>query len=95
LRALVDGETFYPPSVLRVDLDAQRAGILSAHRLAIGVALELAWTSKISTPLLIGRAHRAALAVALEIGEISPQTLPHLVGRAVRQAHALAELGGA
>jgi large subunit ribosomal protein L10 len=95
LRALVDGDTFYPPSVLRVDLEAQRAGILSAHRLAIGVALELAWTSKISTPLLIGRAHRAALAVALEIGEISPQTLPHLVGRAVRQAHALAELGGA
>ncbi|MCI4346829.1 MAG: 50S ribosomal protein L10 [Thermoplasmata archaeon] len=94
LRALVDGDTFYAPAVLRVDLDAQRASVGAAHRLALGVALELAWTSRTTTPLLVSRAHRIALAVALEIGDISKVTLPHLVGRAVRQAKAVADLGG-
>ncbi|MCI4363363.1 MAG: 50S ribosomal protein L10 [Thermoplasmata archaeon] len=94
LRALVDGETFYAPDVLRVDLDALRARVAGAHRLALGVALDLAWTTPETTPLLVGRAHRIALAVALEIGDISKVTLPHLVGRAVRQAKAVAELGG-
>jgi large subunit ribosomal protein L10 len=93
LRALVDGDTFYAPAVLRVDLDAQRERVAAAHRLAIGVALELAWTSRATTPLLLARAHRIALSVALEIGDISKETLPHLVGRAVRQAKAVADLG--
>jgi large subunit ribosomal protein L10 len=90
LRALVDGDTFYPPEVLQVDLDAQRASVALAHRVALGVALEVAWTNRVTTPLLIARAHRAALAVALEVGEITPETLPHLLVRALRAAHAVA-----
>lgn len=90
LRALVDGETFYPPEVLHVDLDEQRASVLMAHRIALGVALEVAWTTKATAPLLFARAHRAALAVALEIGEITPETLPHLLVRALRAARAVA-----
>jgi large subunit ribosomal protein L10 len=90
LRALVDGDTFYPPEVLQVDLDAQRDSVALAHRVALGVALEIAWTNRATTPLLIARAHRAALAVALELGEITPETLPHLLVRALRAAHAVA-----
>ncbi|HEV2449991.1 MAG TPA: hypothetical protein VGU43_06260, partial [Thermoplasmata archaeon] len=83
-------ETFYPPEVLQVDFDAQRASGLMAHRVALGVALEVAWTTKATAPLLFARAHRAALAVSLEIGEITPETLPHLLVRALRAARAVA-----
>jgi large subunit ribosomal protein L10 len=89
LRAVVDGTTFYPPSVLSVDLDARRADLFRAHRRALGVAVELAYPTKESLPLLFGRAHRQALAVAVESGYPTKESLPRLMAKAMRAAKAI------
>ncbi len=94
LRALVDGTTFYAPEVLRVDLDARRNDLLRAHRGAIGLALEIAYATRLTAPLLVGRAHRQALAVAVAAGYPTKETLPHLIARAVREARAVGGLKG-
>ena len=94
LRALVDGKTFYAPEVLRVDLDARRRELALAHRRAIGLALEIAYPSKLTTPFLVGKAHRQALAVAVAAGYPTKETLPHLLARAVREARAVESLKG-
>ena len=94
LRALVDGETFYSPNVLAVDLDARREEVLRAYRQALGVALEIAYPSPATVPLLLGRAHRRALALAVAAGYPTRESIPHLIGRAVREARAVESLKG-
>ncbi|MHB8351838.1 MAG: 50S ribosomal protein L10 [Thermoplasmata archaeon] len=95
LRAVVDGSDFYSPEVLAVDLDAQREELLQAHRLALGVAVEIAWvTPRTIEPLLI-RARRGALAVALESSYPTREILPALFARAIRRAHAVHDITGA
>jgi len=89
LRAVVDGTTFYPPAVLAVDLDARRAQLVQAHRRALGFAVELAYPTTESLPLLVGRAHRQALAVAVEAGYPTKESLPHLLAKALRAAKAV------
>ena len=94
LRALVDGQTFYPPSVLSVDLTARRDEVLRAYRRALGLALEIAYPSPETTPLLIARAHRRVLAVAVAAGYPTKESIAHLIGRALREARAVESLKG-
>jgi large subunit ribosomal protein L10 len=95
LRAAVDGDTFYPPDVLAVDLDAKRAQIAQAYQRALGVALEIGYTTPQTIPLLLTRAHRRALALAVATGYITPETLRPILGKALAQARALQNLTGA
>jgi len=94
LRALVDGDTFYPPDVLSVDLGARREELLRAYRRALGLALEIAYPSAETVPLLIGRAHRRALALAVAAGYPTKESIARLIGRAVREARAVESLKG-
>ncbi|MCI4323311.1 MAG: 50S ribosomal protein L10 [Thermoplasmata archaeon] len=89
LRALVDGSTFYPNDVLQVDLDARREDVVRGQRLAIGVALALAWPTPTTIRPLVTKAHRGAIALAVEAGYVTPSTLPLLVARAAREAAAV------
>ncbi|HEV2316771.1 MAG TPA: 50S ribosomal protein L10 [Thermoplasmata archaeon] len=93
LRALVDRETFYPPAVLAIDLDAQRDELVHAHRLALGLAMEIAWFSPATIEALVIKGHRGALAVAIESGYPTPATIPALFAKAIRQAKAVEGLG--
>jgi large subunit ribosomal protein L10 len=95
LRAVVDGDTFYPPSVLSVDLDARRADFVLAHRRAIALALEMGYLTPLTLPLLVTRAHRQALALAVAAGYTTPATLAPILARALREARAVQRLGGA
>lgn len=95
LRAVVDGATFYPPTVLSVDLDARRGELARAHHRALGLALEIAYPSKETTPLLLGRAHRQALTVAVAAGYPTKSTIAPLIARALREAAAVKQLSGA
>ncbi|MCI4365088.1 MAG: 50S ribosomal protein L10 [Thermoplasmata archaeon] len=90
LRAVVEGGTFYPPSVLAVDLDAQRTQVATAARLALVLALEIGYATPATAPLLLTRAHRAALAVAIAAGYATPETIEPLFAQAVREAAAVA-----
>jgi len=94
LRALVEGDTYYPPEVLAVDLDAQRADFARAVHGAIGVALELGVVAPETIARFIARAHRAALAVAVAAGYPTPETVGPLFAQAMREAAAVGKLTG-
>jgi large subunit ribosomal protein L10 len=94
LRAVVDGDTFYPPSVLQIDLDAQRAEFAQAHRRALGLALEIGYATPLTIPLLLTRAHRQAMRVAVAAGHVTKETLAPLFARALREAAAVQQLTG-
>jgi large subunit ribosomal protein L10 len=94
LRAVVDGETFYPPSVLAVDLDARRADLARGARSALGLAVEIGYTTPQTIPLLVTKAHRQALGLALAAGYITKETVEPLFAKAMREAAAVNKLTG-
>jgi large subunit ribosomal protein L10 len=94
LRAVVEGDVFYPPTVLAVDLDAQRAELVRAHRRALGLALQIGYATPATAPLLLTKAHRAALAVAVAAGYLTPETITPLFAQAMREAAAVAKITG-
>jgi large subunit ribosomal protein L10 len=89
LRAVVEGGTFYPPSVLAVDLDQRRSDLVRAHRRALGLALEVGYATPLTLPLLVTKAHRSALAVAVSAGYMTKATIAPILARALREAAAL------
>jgi large subunit ribosomal protein L10 len=89
VRGLVDGATFYPPEVLAVDLEAQRGEFGRAARRALALAVELAFVTSSSLPLLIQRAHRRALALAVAAGYPTPETIEPLFVQAMKEAAAV------
>jgi large subunit ribosomal protein L10 len=95
LRAAVDGDTFYAPEVLAIDLDAKRAELALAHQRALAFAVEIEYATPLTIPLLVTRAHRRALALAVAAGYITPATLPAILAKALAQARALDRLTGA
>ncbi len=94
LRAVVDGDTFYPPSVLNVDLDARRADLSRAARGALGLAVEIGYAAPQTVPLLITKAHRRALGLALAVGYVTKETIEPLFAKAMREAAAVGKLTG-
>ncbi len=86
LRALVDGDTFYPPDVLSVDLDARRADLARGMRGAIGVAVELGIVAPETIERFLLRAHRAALGVAVVAGVPVPESLGPTFQESMRSA---------
>jgi large subunit ribosomal protein L10 len=91
LRAVVEGDTFYPPAVLAVDLDAQRAELARGARRALGLALAIGYATPLTVPLLLTKAHRSALAVAIAAGYATPETIEPLFAQAVRETAAVAK----
>ncbi len=94
LRAVVDGETFYPPDVLNVDLDARRADLARAAHQALGLAVEIGYATPATVPILVSKAHRRALGVALAAGYITKETIEPLFAKAMREAAAVGKLTG-
>ena len=89
VRGLVDGETFYLPEVLAVDLGAQRQSVAQAARRALGDAVELGYLTPETFPLLVQRAHRRALGVAVAAGYPTKETIEPLFVQAMKEAAAL------
>ncbi|MFY9717237.1 MAG: 50S ribosomal protein L10, partial [Thermoplasmata archaeon] len=94
LRAVVDGDMFYPPDVLAVDLDALRVDFGRAYLGALGVALELGILAPETIARLVTRAHRGALAVAVAAGYPTPETVGPMFAQAMRDAAAVGQLTG-
>lgn len=86
LRAVVDGETFYAPDVLRFDPQAYLDDLSRAVRQALGVAIELGYATPETLPHLVGRAYRRALALAAATGVPLPDTVPSTFVEAFRTA---------
>jgi len=94
LRAVVDGTTFYPPEVLAVDLEAQRAELVRAAHRALGLAVEIGYPTSATVPLMFSKAHRRALGVALAAGWVTKETIEPLFAKAMREAAAVNKLIG-
>ena len=94
LRGVVDGDTFYPPAVLDVDLDARRADLARAAHTALGLALEIGYATPATAPLLLTKAHRRALGLALAAGYVTKETIEPLFAKAMREAAAVGKLQG-
>jgi large subunit ribosomal protein L10 len=94
LRAVVDGDTFYPPDVLNVDLDARRGELARAARSALGLAVELGYATPQTAPLLLSRAHRRALGLAMATGYVTKETVEPIFAKAMREAAAVGRLIG-
>jgi len=94
LRAVVDGETLYPPSALSVDLDGLRNELARAAFAAFGVAAELGHFVPETMPRLVTKAHRGALALAVAAGVATPETIAPLFAQAMREAAAVQQLKG-
>jgi large subunit ribosomal protein L10 len=94
LRAVVDGEVFYPPEVLSVDLEARREELARAARAALGVAVDVGYATSSTLPLLVARAHRRALGVAVAAGYPTKETVEPLFAHAMREAAAVGKLIG-
>jgi large subunit ribosomal protein L10 len=94
LRAAVERETFYPPSVLAVDLGQQRAEFARAYRSALALAVEIGYFTPQTVPILLSKAYRGAIAVAVESAYPTSKSLPEILARAFREAKALQALTG-
>lgn len=94
LRAAVEREIFYAPSVLAVDLEQQRSELVRAYRSALSLAVELGYFTPQTVPILLARAYRGAIAVAVESAYPTAQSLPEVLARAFREARALQTLTG-
>jgi len=94
LRAAVERETFYAPSVLAVDLVQQRAEFVRAHRSALALAVEIRYFTPQTVPILLSKAYRGAIAVAVESAYPTAKSLPEILARAFREAKALQSLTG-
>jgi large subunit ribosomal protein L10 len=94
LRAVVDGDVFYPPDVLSVDLDARRGDVARAAHLALGLAVELGYATPATLGPLVSRAHRRALGLAIAAGFVTKETIEPLFAKAMREAAAVDRLIG-
>jgi large subunit ribosomal protein L10 len=94
LRAVVDGDVFYPPEVLSVDLETRRADLARAARAALGLAVEVGYFTPSTLPMLVAKAHRRALGLAIAAGYPTKETIEPLFARAMREAAAVGKLIG-
>ncbi len=74
---------------ITIDLDQYRADLTNAVREALGLAVEVAYPTPESLPLLIAKASRNAMEVARESGYITPENAESVLGFAEAQAKAL------
>jgi large subunit ribosomal protein L10 len=95
LRAAVERETFYAPSVLAVNLDQQRMEMARAYRAALALAVEIGFFTPQTVPILLTKAYRGAVAVAVQSAYPTAKSLPEILARAFREAKALQALTGA
>jgi len=89
LRAATEGDQFFSPEALRIDLDAIRADFVRAGQQALGLAVRVAYPTPESLPLILARAHRQALGLATRVGFATPETVPWLIRQAYMQARAI------
>lgn len=74
---------------ISIDLEEYRSDLMNSARLAIGFAVELAYPTKESLPLLISKAFRGAREVSKEAGFITPDNAEFILGSAEAEAQAL------
>ena len=74
-----------------IDLEQYRADVMRAANEALALALESAYVTPETLPLLIGKAFRGARGLASEAGYVTPETADSVLGLAERRAKSVLE----
>lgn len=74
---------------IAIDIEQYRTDVATAAREAMGLALEAAYVTPESLPLLLGRGLRQAKRIASEAGYVTPETAGDVIGLAEHQALAI------
>lgn len=77
---------------ITIDLEQYRTDIASAARQAVALAVEAAYPTPETLPLIIAKASRSALQIAKESGYVTPDDADAVIGYAEMQARALLAL---
>jgi large subunit ribosomal protein L10 len=77
---------------ISIDLEQYRSDIIQSSRSAIGLAVEMAYATPETLPLIMARAFRQAKEVSIEAGYITSENVGQVLGRADSQARALLEM---
>ena len=77
---------------ISIDLSQYRSDVARAAAEALGLAVESAYVTPETLPLLVVKAFRGARRVAIESGYITPENAESVLGYAESQANAILEL---
>ena len=86
------GGILFKQKDIAIDLSQYRADVIRAAAEGIALAVEAAYPTKESLPILISKAERSAKAIANESGYITPENADSVLGYAERQARTLLNL---
>ena len=90
LRGAYEAGMVFSRDALAIDDVQVRGQIARAGREALALALEVAYPTKTTVPLLLGKGHTNALALAIESGFPTKESVTFLLARAQAQMLALA-----
>ena len=94
LRASSTARRSIPPPCSTWTSTPARSDLARAARGALGLAVEIGYTTPETIPLLVTKAHRRALGLALAAGYITKETIEPLFAKAMREAAAVHKLTG-
>ena len=92
IKAVYDHGEVIPREELLIDLETYRDELTRAYSDALRVAVEAAYPTAETLPLILAKAHRGARGVALEAGYPTPETVGELLSLAQMRAMALERL---
>ena len=90
LRAAYEDEIVFPKEVLHVDTEKVYGDLLNAIQYAVNLSVNMAWPTKLTMPLLIGKAARDAMSLAINAGVVNKYTVEHILRKAYREMLSLA-----
>jgi len=92
IKAVYDHGRVIPKEELQIDVDAYREELMKAYSDALRVAVEAAYPTAETLPLILSRAYLDARKVALEAAYPTPETLSELLSLAEMRAQTLQRL---
>ncbi|MCD6276123.1 MAG: 50S ribosomal protein L10 [Thermoplasmata archaeon] len=90
LRAAYEDEIVFPKEVLHVDTEKVYGDLLNAIQYAVNLSVNMAWPTKLTMPLLIGKAARDAMSLAINAGVVNKYTVEHILRKAYMEMLSLA-----
>ena len=89
LHAVYEDGSVLKPEVLDIDIDVFKSKMTQASNNAFSLAVETAWTTKLTINSLLMKAYKDAFVIALEKGIVNKETMSHLISKAYSNMLAL------
>ncbi len=90
LRAAYEDGTVFPREVLHVDTEKVYGDVVNAIQYAVNLSVNVAWPTKLTMPMLIGKAYTDAMNLAINAGVLNRDTAEHIIRKAYMEMLSLA-----